>query len=187
MSDHSELKKAAEACRFASGVALIGARVQFHALANPSVVLGLIAEIKARTMFPNTTMGVGSGDGRLFVHGDYDSIKAAQAIVIERDQLKAEVEALRKDSDIRKWQTMESCPHHKDVIFYREDAGVFSGKLTCADEFMSDSERDEGLLTEEEQFALDAWSYEPEGIYRLDGDLVPTHWMPYPCDPELTQ
>lgn len=103
MSDHSELKKAAEACRFTSGVALIGARVQFHALANPSVVLGLIAEIKARTMFPNTTMGVGSGDGRLFVHGDYDSIKAAQAIVIERDQLKAENEALRKDAERYRW------------------------------------------------------------------------------------
>lgn len=34
-------------------------------------------------------MGVGTGDGNLFVYGDYDSIKAAQTIVLERDALKA--------------------------------------------------------------------------------------------------
>jgi hypothetical protein len=41
------------------------------------------------------TMGVGSGDGDLFVHGDYESIKVAQAIVLERDTLRAEVKRLR--------------------------------------------------------------------------------------------
>jgi hypothetical protein len=143
-------------------------------------VLALIAEVEALKHQADSRRKLHSREcvAMTEVQGD---------LIDERDKALAEVEALRKDSDIRKWQTMESCPHHKDVIFYREDAGVFSGKLTCADEFMSDSERDEGLLTEEEQFALDAWSYEPEGIYRLDGDLVPTHWMPYPCDPELTQ
>jgi hypothetical protein len=35
------------------------------------------------------TMGVGNGSGKLFVHGDYDSIKAAQNIVLERDRYKA--------------------------------------------------------------------------------------------------
>lgn len=42
------------------------------------------------------TMGVGSGDGQLFVHGDHASIKAAQAIILERDQLRAELAALRQ-------------------------------------------------------------------------------------------
>jgi hypothetical protein len=37
----------------------------------------------------NTGMGVGDGSGRLFVHGDYDSIKAMQAIILERDALRA--------------------------------------------------------------------------------------------------
>ncbi|HEY8342643.1 MAG TPA: hypothetical protein VIK75_06555 [Calditerricola sp.] len=37
------------------------------------------------------TMGIGSGDGNLFVHGDYESIKAAQAVVLERDALRTEV------------------------------------------------------------------------------------------------
>lgn len=33
------------------------------------------------------TMGVGSGDGNLFVHGNYDSIKAVQALVFRADKL----------------------------------------------------------------------------------------------------
>jgi DNA repair exonuclease SbcCD ATPase subunit len=38
------------------------------------------------------TLGVGSGDGKLFVHGDYDSIKAAQAIILERDALREQLD-----------------------------------------------------------------------------------------------
>lgn len=38
------------------------------------------------------TMGVGGGDGNLFVHGDHASIKAAQQIVLERDAALARVE-----------------------------------------------------------------------------------------------
>ncbi|WP_273835609.1 hypothetical protein [Serratia marcescens] len=45
-----------------------------------------IAELEAKTAM---TMGVGSGNGNLFVHGDYDSIKAAQAIVLESESLRA--------------------------------------------------------------------------------------------------
>lgn len=37
------------------------------------------------------TLGVGEGSGRLFVHGDYDSIKATQKIILERDALKAKL------------------------------------------------------------------------------------------------
>ncbi|HGM7232045.1 hypothetical protein ABFY62_23600 [Pseudomonas aeruginosa] len=40
------------------------------------------------------TMGVGGGDGNLFVHGDRASIKAAQHIVLERDAALANVDAL---------------------------------------------------------------------------------------------
>ena len=45
-----------------------------------------VAEQKAES---RCTMGVGDGAGKLFVHGDYDSIKAAQNIVLERDRYKA--------------------------------------------------------------------------------------------------
>ena len=83
------------------------------------------------------------------------------------------------------WQPMASCPKHVDVLFYREDCGVINGQLTCADSFMSDKERESGDYSEDEQFSEDAWCYGPQGVERLDGDLVPTHWMPYPAEPEV--
>lgn len=39
-------------------------------------------------------LGVGSGSGNLFVYGDYESVKAAQAIILERDALRARVDEL---------------------------------------------------------------------------------------------
>lgn len=84
------------------------------------------------------------------------------------------------------WQPMESCPKHVEVLFYRKDCGVISGQVTCADTFMTDKERDSGEYSEEEQYSEDAWCYGPDGVERLDGDLVPTHWMPYPDEPEVT-
>ena len=81
------------------------------------------------------------------------------------------------------WQPMETCPRHVEVLFYREDCGVISGQITCADTFMTDKERESGEYSEQEQFCEDAWCYGPDGVERLDGDLVPTHWMPYPAEP----
>lgn len=45
--------------------------------------------INGESLRATCTMGVGDGTGNLFVHGDYDSIKAAQRIVLERDRLRA--------------------------------------------------------------------------------------------------
>ena len=84
------------------------------------------------------------------------------------------------------WQPMETCPKHVEVLFFREDCGVISGQFTCADTFMTDKDRESGQYSEEEQYSEDAWCYGPDGVERLDGDLVPTHWMPYPAEPEVT-
>lgn len=46
------------------------------------------------------TMGVGRGDGNLFVHGDYDSIKAAQALVIRAERLEKALKDIRSLSSI---------------------------------------------------------------------------------------
>lgn len=51
-----------------------------------------IAALKSKDI--SCTLGVGDGSGRLFVHGDYDSIKATQKIIIERDALKGEQAAV---------------------------------------------------------------------------------------------
>ena len=47
-----------------------------------------IATLEAKT---SMTMGVGDGNGTLFVHGDYDSIKAVQRIVLENEELRAKL------------------------------------------------------------------------------------------------
>ncbi|WP_431296522.1 hypothetical protein [Rahnella sp. PAMC 25559] len=47
-----------------------------------------IAALKSKDI--SCTLGVGDGSGRLFVHGDYESIKATQKIIIERDALKGD-------------------------------------------------------------------------------------------------
>jgi hypothetical protein len=47
------------------------------------------AEIERLRAMTAMTMGVGDGSGKLFVHGDYDSIKAAQALLDEISGLRA--------------------------------------------------------------------------------------------------
>jgi len=54
----------------------------------------LYAQVKILREKTSTTMGVGSGDGKLFVYGDYESIKAAQAIVLENERLVKQKESL---------------------------------------------------------------------------------------------
>jgi hypothetical protein len=43
------------------------------------------------------TLGVGCGDGELFVHGDYESIKACQKLILERSEFSA---ALQRVQDL---------------------------------------------------------------------------------------
>ncbi len=91
----------------------------------------------------------------------------------------------RAAEPVREWQGMETCPQHTEVLFYRSDAGVFSGMITDADHFLSDKERDEWLGTEEEMFDLDAFGFGDWGVCRCDGTEKPTHWMPLPGEPEV--
>lgn len=45
---------------------------------------------RIRNEDPSITMGIGKGDGQLFVHGDHDSISRAQKIVLRWEQLEAQ-------------------------------------------------------------------------------------------------
>lgn len=60
-------------------------------------LLAALEELKAKT---STCMGVGNGSGNLFVYGDYDSIKAAQRIVLDSEKLRAALE--EKDQELDK-------------------------------------------------------------------------------------
>ncbi len=84
MSDHSELKRMAEACVNVRGVELIGKRVEFHAAANPVAVLALIAD--------NERLKV---DLREQKDAKLGLSWAIGEIMGESDKLKVEVEMLR--------------------------------------------------------------------------------------------
>lgn len=81
------------------------------------------------------------------------------------------------------WQPMESCPKHVDVLFFNERNGVIPGRLTDAESFMTDKERDEWEGDEEGQFRIDAFGFGHWGVDRMDGSETPSHWMPYPEEP----
>lgn len=86
MTDHSELKRLAEDCKSSSGIDLMGARVKFHAAANPTAVLALIAEVEALK------------DSHEQIFENYNKVSyASEKRGEERDQLKSENEALRKE------------------------------------------------------------------------------------------
>ena len=55
----------------------------------------LRAEIARLQAERQMTMGVGHGSGRLFVHGDYDSITAARALVERMEAAETMVASLR--------------------------------------------------------------------------------------------
>ena len=71
---------------------------RFVAAANPTAVLELIERLERaeqergalqQTLASRSTcMGVGDGNGKLFVYGDYESIKAAQAMILELERLR---------------------------------------------------------------------------------------------------
>jgi hypothetical protein len=77
-------------------------------------------------------LGVGSGDGKLFVHGDYDSIKAAQAIILERDALREQLDKAKEE-------------HFKSLVFI-SDQGVILGELREQNEKMKESSSDLGVI-----------------------------------------
>lgn len=86
-------------------------------------------QVRALESKTSMTMGVGDGSGKLFVHGDYDSIKAAQAIVLrmeeslrERDALQEQVKALAAENVAQR--------DHCDEVY---DAGYQQGHLNTVD------------------------------------------------------
>ncbi len=70
-------------------------------LANAAVRLTeLQAEVDKLREKCSVTMGVGSGTGNLFVHGDYDSIKAAQNTALECERLSAQSNRLLRHLEV---------------------------------------------------------------------------------------
>lgn len=83
-----------------------------------------------------------------------------------------------------KWKPISSAPKDGDeVLLYREDAGVFLGRWTSPENFLTDREMERSEMTED-SFTAFGWFYADfiQGG-RLDDDMHPTHWMPLPDAP----
>lgn len=59
----------------------------------------LQAEVERLKSMTAVTMGIGSGDGNLFIHGDYDSIKAAQALVFRAERMEKALRLIESAKD----------------------------------------------------------------------------------------
>jgi hypothetical protein len=71
---------------------------------------------------------------------------------------------------------------HTEVLLFRDDASIMIGQYTYLEGFLSDediSDYDEPTL-----FDFDFFCYLEQGLCRLDGCLIPTHWQHLPQPPK---
>lgn len=83
------------------------------------------------------------------------------------------------------WKPIETAPRDgTEVLLWRADAGVFLGRWTCPNDFLTDAEIERLDLSEE--CAEDPGWFFADFVSgdRCDGDLAPTLWMPLPPPPE---
>lgn len=81
-----------------------------------------------------------------------------------------------------KWQPIETAPKDgAEILAWRQDAGCFLAKWTCADDLLTEKECER--LDEKTRFKEDWFYADFTQGERLEGDLVPTHWMPIPHGP----
>ena len=117
MTDYTELKRAAERIvevQTSQDVPIGILFDEFEALASPEAILALIAENERLSgdeqeaadlcdrlsdLLRNTAIEVRGPEEPLKRHGFHDLPSRVKTVVAERDQLKAEVEALRQDAE----------------------------------------------------------------------------------------
>jgi hypothetical protein len=82
------------------------------------------------------------------------------------------------------WQPIETAPKHKEVLLYREDAGVMFGIFTSIDQFTSEQDWDRVAAEVGDAFEEDVWwLWCFDGAERVEGNEIPTHWQPLPAPP----
>lgn len=88
--------------------------IKYCAIAMNSVA-ELLEEIDALWAERGITMGVGDGSGQLFVHGNYESIKACQNIILERDEVINESKYLEQERKGNR-DALEHCRQERNQL-----------------------------------------------------------------------
>lgn len=81
------------------------------------------------------------------------------------------------------WQPIETAPKDGTEIFgWHRDCGVMMIRWTSCEAFCTDAEMrgmSDEAIHQQDWFCAD-WAHGD----RLEGDLIPTHWMPLPEPPQ---
>ena len=84
------------------------------------------------------------------------------------------------------WRPIETAPKDgTEVLAWREDSGAFIARYTCMEAFMTSSELvgyDDDTIFQSDWFYADFVQGD-----RLEGNLMPTHWMPLPEPPKPSE
>jgi len=83
------------------------------------------------------------------------------------------------------WKTIDSAPKDgTEILGWRKDCGIIIIRWTSCSEFMSEQEIERGELDEDSLFQEDWFCSDFIQGSRLEGSELPTHWMPFPEEPD---
>ena len=86
---------------------------------------------------------------------------------------------------MNEWQPIETAPKDGgEILGWREDCGILLMRWTCVGEFLSDKEIEDGDYSEESIWEQDWFCADFVYGLRLEGNEIPTHWMPLPEPPK---
>jgi len=84
----------------------------------------------------------------------------------------------------RQWQPIETAPKDgTEILGWRHDCDCLLIRWACAEEFLTESEIDQGDWSENDLFANDWFCADFIAGSRLEGSETPTHWMHLPGAP----